>query len=309
MNNNMKKNNTNRLVEMFERVNKIKLNENQYNTSEIISNVIQQISSNEIDVENTNTQSNNNETYVSINAKTKNNEKYNLKFKVILTQEDDGVYNISEVNLIDFKKINVDNNIEIDLTENDLREFNNKFGNMLPEFIEKFVDVQSDAPQEDDLMEAISMIDNIKKEVSESDEDDFNSFFEFTKSKLNAKDDRDVVKHYLKNPNSIRDIEKQYSQHMMHEDNDLNIDDVQNQREVNGDVLDGGLGDEKMPTDFNPDEVLKGIEVEMEHTDNPKIALDIALDHLTEIPDYYTRLNAMETDAETNLTNKLLGFK
>jgi hypothetical protein len=31
-----------------------------------------------------------------------------------------------------------------------------------------------------------------------------------------------------------------------------------------------------------------GIEIEMEHTDNPEIAKEIAMDHLTERPDYYT---------------------
>ena len=40
-----------------------------------------------------------------------------------------------------------------------------------------------------------------------------------------------------------------------------------------------------------------GIKVEMEHTDNPLIARRIALDHLTEISDYYDRLNKMEKEA------------
>ena len=40
-----------------------------------------------------------------------------------------------------------------------------------------------------------------------------------------------------------------------------------------------------------------GIKVEMEHTNNPVISKRIALDHLAEIPDYYTRLKKMEKDA------------
>ena len=39
-----------------------------------------------------------------------------------------------------------------------------------------------------------------------------------------------------------------------------------------------------------------GIEVEKEHTDNPKIALKIALDHLKEDPKYYTKLKTIHTD-------------
>lgn len=46
--------------------------------------------------------------------------------------------------------------------------------------------------------------------------------------------------------------------------------------------------------DFPSDQVEKGIEVEMEHTDNPDIALKIALDHLTEHPYYYDYLEDME---------------
>lgn len=40
-----------------------------------------------------------------------------------------------------------------------------------------------------------------------------------------------------------------------------------------------------------------GIKVEMEHTSCPTISRKIALDHLAEIPDYYTRLDKMEKEA------------
>ncbi len=41
-----------------------------------------------------------------------------------------------------------------------------------------------------------------------------------------------------------------------------------------------------------------GIPIEHEHTRNKDLATDIALQHLDEIPDYYTRLKKMETDAK-----------
>ena len=37
-----------------------------------------------------------------------------------------------------------------------------------------------------------------------------------------------------------------------------------------------------------------GMEVEKEHTKHEKIAREIALDHLRELPDYYSRLKKME---------------
>jgi hypothetical protein len=58
----------------------------------------------------------------------------------------------------------------------------------------------------------------------------------------------------------------------------------------------GGLADKAgtTPADVNPKELMIGIEIEMEHTDNRAIAEQIALDHLTEHPMYYTYLTAME---------------
>lgn len=42
--------------------------------------------------------------------------------------------------------------------------------------------------------------------------------------------------------------------------------------------------------DVDPAQLEIGIQVEMEHTDSPEIAKEIALDHLTEDPIYYTKL-------------------
>jgi hypothetical protein len=49
--------------------------------------------------------------------------------------------------------------------------------------------------------------------------------------------------------------------------------------------------------DVDKEELLKGIKVEMEHTNSETIAKKIALDHLAEISDYYTRLAKMESEA------------
>jgi len=52
------------------------------------------------------------------------------------------------------------------------------------------------------------------------------------------------------------------------------------------------------PDMADPKQLAMGVEVEKEHTDNPVMAARIALDHLAEIPDYYTRLKAMEDAAK-----------
>jgi len=53
--------------------------------------------------------------------------------------------------------------------------------------------------------------------------------------------------------------------------------------------------------DVNPEELKMGIEVEFEHTPSRQIARKIALDHLAEIPDYYTRLARMEKEGKLNM--------
>jgi len=54
--------------------------------------------------------------------------------------------------------------------------------------------------------------------------------------------------------------------------------------------LEGGKGENTKPEDVNADQLEVGQEVEYEHTDDDDIALDIALDHLSEDPEYYTKL-------------------
>lgn len=42
-------------------------------------------------------------------------------------------------------------------------------------------------------------------------------------------------------------------------------------------------------------QLAKGVKVEREHTTNELIAREIALDHISEFPDYYDRLAKVET--------------
>jgi len=68
--------------------------------------------------------------------------------------------------------------------------------------------------------------------------------------------------------------------------------------------LKGGRADGKPITKYNLQQLLMGIKIEQEHTSNRMIALEIATDHLEEIPDYYTRLEKMENDAEAEMKAK-----
>ena len=52
----------------------------------------------------------------------------------------------------------------------------------------------------------------------------------------------------------------------------------------------GGLASKYDPEDFDPEALKMGIKVEMEHTDDPMVAMEIAMDHLVEDPEYYVKL-------------------
>lgn len=60
------------------------------------------------------------------------------------------------------------------------------------------------------------------------------------------------------------------------------------------DKLPGGLADEKRPADFDPAQLAQGVKVELEHTEDAARAMEIAMDHLTEDPDYYEKLKTIE---------------
>ena len=61
----------------------------------------------------------------------------------------------------------------------------------------------------------------------------------------------------------------------------------------------GGLAENKYPN-LDPGEWLTGTEVELEHTNDIYIAAEIALDHLSEDPEYYTKLLEWENQLEAN---------
>lgn len=65
------------------------------------------------------------------------------------------------------------------------------------------------------------------------------------------------------------------------------------------DKIPGGKADDRTSDEFDPKELEMGIKVEREHTDDPKLAEEIARDHLVELPDYYSRLLKMEKEAQS----------
>lgn len=71
------------------------------------------------------------------------------------------------------------------------------------------------------------------------------------------------------------------------------------------DKIPGGKADGKDLSEYSQNQLLKGVLVEFEHTNDVGTALEIATDHLEEFPDYYDALEKMEENlkisAEINL--------
>ena len=61
-----------------------------------------------------------------------------------------------------------------------------------------------------------------------------------------------------------------------------------------GERIKGGLSDAKKVTDYSIDAIRKGIKVELEHTDDINIALEIVMDHLFEDEKYYDKIETIE---------------
>lgn len=76
---------------------------------------------------------------------------------------------------------------------------------------------------------------------------------------------------------------------------------------ISKDLIPGGLAD-NIKSNFDPDQISKGINVEMEHTNNPSLAKEIAQDHLTEDPKYYDHLEEMESKYSKTYTFASLYF-
>jgi hypothetical protein len=71
------------------------------------------------------------------------------------------------------------------------------------------------------------------------------------------------------------------------------------------DKLPGGMADGKPITNYDIGQLLEGIKMERDHTKDNMLALELAMDHLEHIPDYYTHLTRMEQQcASENLLSQ-----
>lgn len=128
----------------------------------------------------------------------------------------------------------------------------------------------------------------LEQEDEENEEDEYD--------KESEEDDihQDIIDFFLDNPNPEDEQVQDFAE-------ELGIDPDELEQHIymilSNLLRNVGKHRDADARDFDEDELKRGIEIEMEHTDDPYIALEIAKDHLAEIPDYYTRLDIMEKEA------------
>jgi len=91
---------------------------------------------------------------------------------------------------------------------------------------------------------------------------------------------------------------------------------IRTPKNISEDKITGGLSDDKTVSNIAKKHNVKishivkqlklGVKVEMEHTDSPIIAKEIARDHLWEDPNYYTKLKKMEKEGYKDILKKRL---
>lgn len=91
----------------------------------------------------------------------------------------------------------------------------------------------------------------------------------------------------------------------------VGLDNIEKHAAAKDDIF-GGVGDESPEERYDREQLEKGVKVELEHTNDPELAKEIAKDHLEESKDfkdgtgakYYDRLDEMEEEMEEDLSKK-----
>jgi len=158
-----------RLVEMFQRVNKVKLNEefSTNSSSQVVENAFNQLVNNQLKIQNTNNQINDNESFVELNCVNNAGDSIVFRFKASSSQgEQEGVFSLDNVVLIEFVQKKSDGTTLVEMDENSLKDFNSQHGNELIDVVSNYVDFDEEMPETDELyQEAVKLIDKVPYNV------------------------------------------------------------------------------------------------------------------------------------------------
>jgi|GEM_PF-6280738 len=118
----------------------------------------------------------------------------------------------------------------------------------------------------------------------------FDRIMELRKAKdeISTDNEKRVFNFFTKNKPPIKDDDY----HKFAESENMTTDEAEQiAYNLLSSLLSGGLSKGVVDFDVDKNELEMGVEVEKEHTNNILLARKIALDHLKEHSDYYTKLN------------------
>jgi hypothetical protein len=154
-----------RFLEMFQSVNKIKLNEafgQGLNPQSVLNVAFEELKNDTLTIKHSNTQIKDNESYVELSGVDKEGNNATFVFKAIVEEGDqEGVFNIKNVTLDNFA---FDSNGEesVELSGDALKQFNYQYANEMLDIVNK-LDVKEEEPVESDELyeDAVRKIDSV----------------------------------------------------------------------------------------------------------------------------------------------------
>jgi hypothetical protein len=147
-----------RLFEMMRNVNKMQLNEEVFETNNIILHSFEELKNGNLRVQKTNTLTSGNDTFVEIVGVDGRGNTITFRFKVTATESDqDGVYDINTATLMDFNS----KDYQADENTDEVRRFNNEFSQEIVDVVSNYVDFEDETPEiDEEYLEAAKKIDS-----------------------------------------------------------------------------------------------------------------------------------------------------
>ena len=191
-----------KLFERFERVNKVKLNESVFDTDTLDSKLTEYynlLKQNQLNVDSINTSVSGDESFVELVCTDDAGNQITFNFKSRFDEGDqDGVFNLVEGEMITFAFSSNDGTTNIEIDENGLNTFNERFRNELVDIISDFVDVENNQPEEALYNEAVKKIDQRTFKPLSLNEND-----EYKTANINVGDGKSI---------SFKDLPETYKQ-------------------------------------------------------------------------------------------------
>ena len=153
-----------RFLEMFQGVNKLKLNEafEQFSTMNALESEFNALANGDIRVERSNTKVNGNVTNIDLETVDNQGNKITFLFEIQSEAGDQaGVSNIGNISLIKFIFQGKDGASNIQIDKNNLNDFNTKYSDAFYNIIQEYIDTQSEQPAIDEtFIDAVKKVDS-----------------------------------------------------------------------------------------------------------------------------------------------------